>query len=33
LYGLKILENELGIDEIDKIIENSYMFAGLASGA
>ncbi len=29
--GLKIRENELGIDEVDKIFENSYIFAGLAS--
>ena len=28
---LKILEHELRIDEVDKIIENSYIFAGLAS--
>lgn len=31
--GLKILEDEIGIDDVDKIIENSYTFAGLASGA
>jgi protein-tyrosine phosphatase len=31
--GLKILEDEIGIDKVDKIIENSYIFAGLTYGA